>query len=77
MVTVGATVPPDVKFTVPAPDHAYEVAAGLQLAVNVENDPELIVDGEAARVHVGVNVGGDDATQVAVRSPLELTETLE
>ncbi|CAG9931374.1 protein of unknown function [Candidatus Nitrotoga arctica] len=71
-------MPPDVKLVVPTPVHAYEVAAGLQLAVNVDIDPEpaLIVDGDATRLHVGVNVG-DVTTHVAVRLPLESTETIE
>ncbi|CAH1906189.1 hypothetical protein NTGHW29_780044 [Candidatus Nitrotoga sp. HW29] len=76
VVAVGVTVPPDVKLVVPAPVHAYEVAAGLQLAVNVDIDPALIVDGEAIRLHVGVNVD-NVATHVAVRLPLESMETAE
>ncbi len=82
MVAVGVTLPldvPDAKPSVPAPVHAYVSAAGLQLAVNIDDDPALTVVGEADRVHVGVGVGAgdDDVTQVAVRSPLEFTETLE
>ena len=33
--------------------HVYEVAAGLQLAVRVEDPPRLMVDGEGVRVQVG------------------------
>ncbi|MCX7196124.1 MAG: hypothetical protein NTV37_09730 [Proteobacteria bacterium] len=79
VVAVGVTVPPDVKLAVPAPVHAYEVAAGLQLAVNVDIDPALIVDGEATKLHVGVNVGagGGDVLQAAVRLPLESTVKVE
>ena len=77
VVAVGVTEPPPVKLVVPAPLHAYEVAAGLQLAVNVDIDPALIVDGEATKVHVGVSVGDDDTVQVAVRLPLESTEKVE
>ena len=80
METDGVTEPldvPDVKLLVPSPVHTYEVAAGLQFAVNVDVAPALITDGEATSVHVGVKVGGDDVTQAAVRLPLESAVKVE
>jgi len=75
VVVDGVTVPLDVldvKLLVPVPVHAYEVAAGLHDAISVEVAPALIMDGEAASVHVGVNVGGGgDVLQTAVRLPTE------
>jgi len=76
VVADGVTVPLDVldvKLLVPAPVHAYEVAAGLHDAISVDVAPALIMDGEAASVHVGVNVGGGggDVLQTAVRLPPE------
>ena len=33
--------------------HVYDVAAGEQLAVSVEDPPRLIVEGDGVSVHVG------------------------
>ncbi len=57
---MGFTLPVEVPVEsplMPGPFQIYEVAAGVQLAVNVEEAPALIVAGEAVRVHEGAAKG--------------------
>ena len=51
---VGETLPLEAEDAKPLLLlHVYEVAAGLQLAVKVEDPPRLMVEGEGVRVQVG------------------------
>ncbi len=55
------------------PVHVYEVAAGVQLAVKVEDPPKLIVEGEGVREQTGawftVTVADADALSPAALCP--------
>ncbi len=50
---VGDTLPLEADVAKPVPVHVYDVAAGVQLAVKVEDPPRLMVLGEGVNVHVG------------------------
>ena len=53
MVLAGVTLPLAALLLKPVLVHAYEVAAGVQLAVKVEDAPALIALGDALKVHCG------------------------
>ncbi len=52
-VEVGETLPLEADVAKPVPVHVYDVAAGVQLAVKVEDPPRLMVPGDEVKVHVG------------------------
>ena len=54
VVAAGDTLPLDVADEKPALVQVYDVAAGVQLAVRVEDPPALMVPGEAVSAQTGV-----------------------
>ena len=53
VVDEGDTLPPDAEDANDTFVHKYEVAAGVQLAANVEESPRLIAVGDAVSVQTG------------------------
>ncbi len=71
---VGETAPVAIEFPNPVPLHVYEVAAGVHLAVKVEEPPAETTAGEAFSVHTGVPaIGTTTVTDPAGPTPCDVT----
>ena len=74
MLTAGETVPLNCEVPKPVLVQAKEVAAGIQVAVRVEEPPPTIVPGEAVRVQFGVT---DTVTVALLPAPAALLPMTE
>jgi hypothetical protein len=72
--TVGDTAPMAIKDPKPVPLHVYDVAAGVHLAVNVEEPPAGTTAGDALSVHAGVPMAATaTVTDAAGPTPCAVT----